>query len=95
MEERVQKLLSSAGVLSRRAAEEYIRQGRITVNGAVAQLGDCADAQRDVLAVDGVPIAADHRRVYLMLNKPRGYVTTLQDERGRKAVAELVEDCGV
>lgn len=71
-----------------------MKQGRITVNGAVAQLGDKADLDRDVLALDGEFIGPSAAPVYLMLNKPRGYVTTLSDEQGRKTVAELVADCG-
>lgn len=95
MEERLQKLLSSAGVCSRRRAEEYIEAGRVTVNGAPASLGDRADPQRDLVALDGVPIRAGTEHTYLMLNKPRGYVTTLSDEKGRRTAAELVADCGV
>ena len=95
MEERLQKLLSARGVLSRRAAEAYIQAGRVTVNGATAQLGQKADPDRDEIAVDGVPLGqAPAERVCLMLNKPRGYVTTLSDEQGRKTAAELVTDCG-
>lgn len=95
MEERLQKLLSAAGVCSRRAAEEYITAGRVTVNGAAAALGDRADPARDVICLDGKPIAPPEEHVYLLLNKPRGYVTTLSDEKGRKTVADLVKDCGV
>ncbi len=95
MEERLQKLLSAAGVCSRRAAEEYIRLGRVTVNGAAAALGDKADPDRDLVAVDGVPLPRRAETVWLMLNKPRGYVTTLSDEKGRRTAAELVAGCGV
>lgn len=94
MEERLQKLLSAAGVCSRRAAEDHIEAGRVTVNGSVAKLGDRADLSRDAVALDGVEIGPAAQPVYLMLNKPRGYVTTLSDEQGRKTVAELVADCG-
>ena len=94
MEERLQKLLSACGVGSRRAMEEWILAGRITVNGEVARLGDKADLDRDVVAVDGVILRPEGERVYLMLHKPRGYVTTLSDEQGRKTVAELIADCG-
>ena len=93
MEERLQKLLSAAGVCSRRRAEEYILAGRVTVNGKRAGLGDRADPARDRIKVDGVPLAAPRTHTYIMLNKPRGYVTTLSDEKGRKTVAELVADC--
>ena len=95
MEERLQKLLSAAGVCSRRAAEEYITAGRVTVNGQTAELGWKADPERDEIRVDGTPLAQKEEHVYLLLNKPRGYVTTLSDEKGRKNVADLVKDCGV
>lgn len=94
MEERLQKLLSACGVGSRRAMEEWITAGRVTVNGQVARLGDKADPDRDQVAVDGVPVRPEGDRTYLMLHKPRGYVTTLSDEQGRKTVADLVSDCG-
>ena len=94
MEERLQKLLSAAGVCSRRAAEAYIAAGRVTVNGIPAELGRRADPEKDDIRLDGKPISGPERPVYLLLNKPRGYVTTLADERGRKTVAELVKDCG-
>lgn len=93
MEERLQKLLSAAGMCSRRRAEEYILAGRVTVNGQKAQLGDKADTTRDRVAVDGVPLSAPAGHTYIMLNKPRGYVTTLSDEKGRKTVVQLVADC--
>ena len=95
MEERLQKLLSSCGLASRRTAEEWIREGRVTVNGRTAQLGERADLERDCVRVDGRPLPRGEKRTYLMLNKPRGYVSTLQDERGRRTVAELVKSCGV
>ena len=94
MEERLQKLLSAAGVCSRRAAEAYITAGRITVNGQRAELGQRADPERDHILVDGKALAQREAPVYLLLNKPRGYVTTLSDEKGRKNVADLVKDCG-
>lgn len=93
VEERLQKILSAAGVCSRRKAEVYLAAGRVTVNGAVAGIGDKADPDRDAVAVDGKPLAAPAAHTYLMLHKPRGYVTTLSDERGRKSVAQLVADC--
>ncbi len=95
MEERVQKLLSAAGVCSRRAAEGYIEAGRVTVNGKAARLGDKADPDRDEVRLDGKLLPAKAEPVYLLLNKPRGYVATLSDEKGRKTVAELVKGCGV
>ena len=94
MEERPQKILSAAGVCSRRTAEEYIAAGRVTVNGVTAALGTRADPVRDQIVLDGHRVGGPAHPVYLMLNKPRGYVTTLSDERGRKTVAELVSGCG-
>lgn len=94
MKERIQKILSARGLASRRQAEQWIRDGRVLCNGQVAALGDTADIKTDTILVDGklLPPAQDH--VYIMLNKPRGYVTTLSDEKGRRNVSELVEDCG-
>lgn len=94
MEERLQKLLSAAGVCSRRTAEGYITAGRVSVNGAAAKLGDRADPDRDDIRLDGAPLAAPAKPLYVMLNKPRGYVTTLSDEQGRPTVADLVSDVG-
>ena len=95
MRERLQKLIARAGVCSRRTAETLLTAGRVTVNGVAAHLGDKADAETDVIAIDGTAIAFAEPSVYLMLNKPRGYVTTLRDELGRATAAELVADCGV
>ncbi|MDO4316031.1 MAG: pseudouridine synthase, partial [Oscillospiraceae bacterium] len=94
MEERLQKLLSAAGVCSRRAAEGYITAGRVTVNGETAELGRRADPERDEILVDGKPLPPRAEPVYLLLNKPRGYVTTLADEKGRRTAADLTADCG-
>lgn len=94
MEERLQKVLSAAGVCSRRAAETYINEGRVTVNGETAQLGWKADPKKDEIRLDGQLIGGVEEHVYLVLNKPRGYVTTLADEKGRKTVMELVSGCG-
>ena len=94
MRERLQKLIARAGVCSRRSAESLLTAGRVTVNGVAAHLGDKADADTDVIAIDGTAIAFAEPSVYLMLNKPRGYVTTLRDELGRATAAELVADCG-
>ena len=93
MQERLQKILSAAGVCSRRSAEGYIADGRVTVNGAVASVGDKADREADEILVDGRPLGKPDI-LWLMLYKPRGYVTTLSDEKGRKTVADLVADCG-
>ena len=83
MQERLQKIISRAGAASRRAAEKLIEQGRVTVNGLPAALGQSADPERDVVAIDGRPLSISAERTYIMLNKPRGYVTTLSDEQGR------------
>ena len=93
MKERIQKLMAQAGLCSRRAAEEIIRAGGVTVNGRRAELGDSADPVRDKIVVNGKPLRRAEEKVYLMLNKPRGYVSTLKDERGRKTVKQLVRDC--
>ena len=93
MKERLQKILSAAGVCSRRAAENYITQGRVKVNGITANLGESADPDTDEILVDGRPLGKKTPRMtYIMLNKPRGYVTTLSDEAGRKTVADLISD---
>ena len=92
--ERLQKLIAAAGLCSRRTADEWIAAGRVRVNGETATVGQSADPETDTICVDGVPLTPPERRVYLMLNKPRGYVTTLSDERGRPTAAELVADCG-
>ena len=94
MRERLQKLIARAGVCSRRSAESLLTEGRVTVNGVAAHLGDKANAETDVIAIDGTAVAFAEPAVYLMLNKPRGYVTTLSDELGRATAAELVADCG-
>lgn len=90
---RLQKIIAENGVCSRRKAEELIRQGRVTVNGRTAQIGDGA-AAKDVVTVDGerLHIAKKKEKYYLMLNKPRGYVTTMSDELDRRCVTELLED---
>lgn len=95
MKERIQKILSARGVASRRHAEELIKQGRVSCNGVICNLGDSADPTVDCIALDGKEIPAQSDKVYLMLNKPRGYVTTMSDEKGRRDVSELVADCGV
>lgn len=94
MQERVQKILASCGIASRRKAETMISQGRVRIGTRICALGDTADRETDVIFVDDVPLKLEEEKVYIMLNKPRGYVTTLQDEKGRKTVRELV-DCGV
>ena len=95
MTERLQKILASRGVCSRRKAEELLNAGRVSVNGAVAHLGESADPDTDEILLDGKPLPSKSEYVYIMLNKPRGFVTTLSDEKGRKNAAQLVADCGV
>lgn len=94
-EERLQKILSERGVASRRKAEELIARGKVKVNGHIASLGDKADPRRDVILVAGKRLAAAEEPTYILLNKPRGFVTTMSDELGRRCVAELVENAGV
>jgi len=90
----MQKCISEAGVASRRTAEAMISAGRVTVNGRTAQLGAQADPETDVICIDGRPLPPRAPKRYIMLNKPRGYVTTMHDERGRKTVADLVASAG-
>lgn len=92
---RLQKLLSERGVASRRKAEELIAQGKVRVNGHPAKLGDSADPYKDIVTVSGKKLPPSEAGVYLLLHKPRGVVTTLQDEKGRRCVAELVRNVGV
>ena len=87
---RIQKLLAEAGVASRRAAEELIRQGRVLVNGRPVELGARADPARDRITVDGERVQIDPGKVYLMLNKPEGVVTTSKDPEGRRTVLDLI-----
>lgn len=93
MTERLQKILSGRGVASRRTAEKMIADGRITVNGRVALLGESADPDIDEILLDGRALPSPSGNVYILLHKPRGYVTTVSDDRGRKTVMELVQDC--
>lgn len=96
MEERIQKILSQAGVASRREAERMITAGRVTVNGTpVTELGAKADPARDRITVDGKPVTVEEQRVYILLNKPVGYVTTLKDPDGRPIVTDLLKGVGV
>lgn len=94
MMERLQKIIASRGVCSRRKAEELLLAGRVSCNGCTARLGQSADPETDEILVDGEPLPAMKKRLYLMLNKPRGYVTTLSDEKGRKNVSQLLSGCG-
>lgn len=88
--ERLQKIISRAGLASRRAAEELIRQGRVTVNGAVAELGSKADPERDAILVNGKRLQLPDRHVYFLLNKPVSCVTTRTDPEGRPTVLDLI-----
>ena len=93
MAERLQKILAAAGVASRRKAEELISAGHVSVNGKViTELGTKADPTLDTICVDGRSIRAGARRVYVLLHKPRGYVTTTSDPEGRPTVMELLGD---
>ena len=94
MTDRLQKILSARGVASRPRAEEMIAAGRVTCNGRVCVLGDSADPDVDTILIDGKALPEAENRIYIMLHKPRGYVTTLSDEKGRKNAAQLVADCG-
>ncbi len=92
MEERLQKVLARAGVASRRRAEELIRSGRISVNGrVVTEMGCRVDPDTATILFDGRPVRSE-RKVYILLNKPAGYVTTLSDPQGRPIVTDLVRD---
>ena len=91
MKERLQKLIAASGLCSRRAAEEWIVRGKVTVNGDLARLGDSADPDTDEILVDGRPLSAPPAKsTTVLLYKPRGVVTTLQDEKGRPTVAALL-----
>lgn len=91
MMERLQKVIAQAGICSRRRAEELITAGRVLVNGsAVTQLGSKVDPSRDSVKVDGKRIRTDQQRVYILLNKPKGYICTLSDPEGRPKVGDLI-----
>ncbi len=92
MQERLQKLISQAGITSRRAAEEIILAGRVTVNGiVVTELGSKADPSQDRITVDGKPLTLAEKRLYILLNKPTGYITALKDSQGRPLVTDLLK----
>lgn len=90
MSERLQKLIARAGLASRRKAERWIEDGLVIVNGNKAQLGDRADLTVDKVVVNGQPLKCAEKKITVMLNKPRGYVSTLNDPQGRKLVSDLI-----
>lgn len=92
---RLQKFLAENGVASRRKSEELIEFGKVKVNGRVATIGDKIDPVRDKVTVKGKPVIAVKDKVYIMLHKPRGFITTMSDEKDRKCVAQLVKDVPV
>ena len=91
---RIHKVLSDNGIASRRGAEDMIKQGRVTVNGRKALIGQDIDPREDIITVDGqrVELRLNTEKFYMALNKPRGYVTTMSDELGRRCIAAFVED---
>ncbi len=89
--ERLQKLIARAGLASRRGAEQLIADGRVRVNGTLAGLGDSADPSVDRIEVDGRPLAAAPEPIHLAIHKPRGYLSSARDERGRRSVVALVD----
>jgi 23S rRNA pseudouridine2605 synthase len=89
--ERLQKLIARAGIASRRRAEDLIADGRVSVNGRRAGLGDSADPARDRVEIDGRPLAAAPRPVHIAIHKPRGFLSSARDERGRRSVVGLVD----
>jgi 23S rRNA pseudouridine2605 synthase len=92
---RLQKFMAQEGIGSRRSCEELIAEGKVTVNGKTASLGMKVDPQKDKVMIEGKPIRpAEMEYMYIMLNKPRGYITTTKDEKGRKAIIELVGNEG-
>ena len=95
MKQRLQKILSAHGVASRRAAEGLIARGLVKVNGQVAQIGDSADPDSDAIEVSGRPLAVKPEPMTILLHKPRGVVTTMSDEKGRRTVRDLVSELPV
>lgn len=92
---RLQKFMADNGIASRRKCEEMIEQGLVKVNGVTAHIGDKVNPKKDKVSVKGRKLAVQDNMKYIVLHKPRGYITTMQDEQGRKCVAELVQDVGV
>ena len=89
---RLQKFLAESGVASRRKSEELIEQGKVKVNGYVASIGDKINPKKDTVTVNGKKIVKQKSHTYIMLHKPRGFITTMSDEMDRKCVAELIKD---
>lgn len=91
---RIQKWMAQCGIASRRACEHLIALGKVKVNGRPVKLGDKMVPQKDVLSIDGkrIHVSDQNKKYYIMLNKPRGYVTTMKDEKNRKCVADLVKN---
>lgn len=85
-------MLSECGVSSRRRAEEIVRKGRVTVNGSLAKIGDKVDPKKDKIKVDGKDVVREDNNYYIMLHKPRGFISTMSDEKNRKCVAQLISD---
>jgi len=96
MKERLHKTIASAGVTSRRKAEVLIKEGRVTVNGKkVTELGTVTDPEKSKITVDGKPISGSNKKAYILLHKPRGYITTLDDPQGRAKVTDLLRNIPV
>ena len=95
MEQRLQKIIASSGFCSRRAAEKLIEEGRVRINERTATLGESADHDKDVITIDDKPLSKSGQRTYILLNKPRGFLSSMSDDRGRRTVAELTADAGV
>ena len=91
MAERLHKIIAASGIMSRRAAEQAISAGRVCLNGKIAELGECAE-YGDSILLDNQPIPSAEPKRYYMLNKPRGYVCTLNDEKGRLSVRSLLPE---
>ena len=95
MQEKIQKILSEYGICSRRAGEVLVQSGKITINGKTASLGDRADPDVDEIIVDGKKLPERPAKEYIVLNKPKGYVVTLNDEKGRKDFTQLLNELPV
>jgi len=94
VEIRLQKYLSECGIASRRKSEELIAQGKVKVNGKLAKIGDKVNPKKDEILVSGKKVTRNNNKIYILLHKPRGFVTTMDDEMGRSCVAQLVKDAG-